>query len=223
MSTGRSSWIVRPSLWVGGGSCCGRRGRFPGSRRRRRPRSEWAYDACGQEAGITADDESGQGLVTDGSQGVYRLGGFGEAPPVDAVGGCFDVAAQDFGCCLLFDILQDFPEAVMLRSWRKSAMASQGRSPTCGKTIGTAYPRSFQLSSLNRWAATWWDLRGEAGVEVTKCSPTRYLAVLQLAEDQSEYVASILSRRATLLELMWDLDNTPLCRGMSPYGRDPPA
>ncbi len=34
--------------------------------------------------------------------------------------------------------------------------------------------------------------------------------MLLLAEDQSGYVASILSRRARLLGLMWDLDNTPL-------------
>jgi len=70
-----------------------------------------AYDACGQEAGVTADDESGQGLVTDGSHGVYRLGGFGEVPPVDTVGHCFDVTAQGFGCCLLFDFPEYFPEA----------------------------------------------------------------------------------------------------------------
>ena len=31
-----------------------------------------------------------------------------------------------------------------------------------------------------------------------------------LAEDQSGYVASIISRRITFLELMRDLDNTPL-------------
>ena len=36
------------------------------------------------------------------------------------------------------------------------------------------------------------------------------MAVLQLARNQSEYIASILSRRAGVLELMWDLDNTPL-------------
>jgi hypothetical protein len=36
--------------------------------------------------------------------------------------------------------------------------------------------------------------------------------VLLLAEDQSGYVASILSRRARLLGLMWDLDNTPLVK-----------
>jgi hypothetical protein len=34
--------------------------------------------------------------------------------------------------------------------------------------------------------------------------------VLLLAEDHSAYVASILSRRARLPGLMWDLDNTPL-------------
>jgi len=32
--------------------------------------------------------------------------------------------------------------------------------------------------------------------------------VLLLAEDQSGYVASILSRRIRWPELMWDLDNT---------------
>ena len=46
---------------------------------------------------------------------------------------------------------------------------------------------------------------------VTNRSLSRWVAVLQLAADQSEYAASILSRRARLLPgLMWDLDNTPL-------------
>ncbi len=58
-----------------------------------------------------------------------------------------------------------------------------------------------------------WDrgyLRGEAGVDATNRSLARQVAVLLLAEDQSGYVASILSRRAKLLGLMWDLDNTAL-------------
>ena len=37
-----------------------------------------------------------------------------------------------------------------------------------------------------------------------------------LAEDLSGYVASIISRRITLLELIWDLDNTPLS-GRKPH------
>ena len=35
----------------------------------------------------------------------------------------------------------------------------------------------------------------------------RYVMALQMAEDQGGYVASILSRRAGLLGLMWDLDD----------------
>jgi len=45
---------------------------------------------------------------------------------------------------------------------------------------------------------------------VTNCSLVRQVAVLQLPEDQSGYLDSILSRRARLLGLMWDLDKTPL-------------
>lgn len=45
---------------------------------------------------------------------------------------------------------------------------------------------------------------------MTNCSLVRQVAVLQLPEDQSGYVDSILSRRARLLGLMWDLDKTPL-------------
>jgi hypothetical protein len=40
-----------------------------------------------------------------------------------------------------------------------------------------------------------------------------------LAEDQSGYVASIISRRITLLELKWDLGNTPLGAVASCAGR----
>jgi hypothetical protein len=51
------------------------------------------------------------------------------------------------------------------------------------------------------------------GIDVTNRLLARYVVVLPLAEDQSGYVASILSRRARLLGLMWDLDKTPLlCR-----------
>ena len=44
---------------------------------------------------------------------------------------------------------------------------------------------------------------------------TQPVAVLQLARNQSEYIASILSRRAGVLELMWDSDNTPLALGIA--------
>ena len=46
--------------------------------------------------------------------------------------------------------------------------------------------------------------------------------MLQLPEDQSGYVASILSRRARLLGLMWDLDKTPLRRRESFKDPRPP-
>jgi hypothetical protein len=36
-----------------------------------------------------------------------------------------------------------------------------------------------------------------------------------LTKDQSEYVASILSRGARSPGLMWDLDNTPLAGGLA--------
>jgi hypothetical protein len=57
---------------------------------------------------------------------------------------------------------------------------------------------------------------------VTNRSLSRWVAVLQLAADQSEYAASILSRRARLLPgLMWDLGNTPLPdREAPPLARD---
>ena len=45
---------------------------------------------------------------------------------------------------------------------------------------------------------------------MTNRSLVRQVAVLQLPEDQSGYVDSILSRRARLLGLMWDSDKTPL-------------
>jgi hypothetical protein len=49
---------------------------------------------------------------------------------------------------------------------------------------------------------------------MTNRSLPRRVAVLQLAADQSEYAASILSRRPRLLPgLMWDLDKTPLPGG----------
>jgi hypothetical protein len=51
---------------------------------------------------------------------------------------------------------------------------------------------------------------------VTNRSLSRWVAVAQLAADQSEYAASILTRRARLLpRLMWDLDNTPLADPMA--------
>jgi len=44
--------------------------------------------------------------------------------------------------------------------------------------------------------------------------------VLQLAKDQSRYVASILSRRARFLGLMWDLYKTALLGRMSHSSTD---
>jgi hypothetical protein len=48
------------------------------------------------------------------------------------------------------------------------------------------------------------------GVDATNRPLARWVAGLLLVEAQSGYVASILSRRARLPGLMWDLDNTAL-------------
>src|SRR6476659_8396978 len=48
------------------------------------------------------------------------------------------------------------------------------------------------------------------GIDVTNRVLARGIEVLQVTEDQSGYVTSILSRRARLPGLMWDLDNSPL-------------
>jgi hypothetical protein len=47
-------------------------------------------------------------------------------------------------------------------------------------------------------------------IDVTNRLLARYVVVIRLAEDQRGYVASILSRRARLLGLMWVLDNSAL-------------
>jgi hypothetical protein len=65
-------------------------------------------------------------------------------------------------------------------------------------------------NTAGSWRVAARDPLGAAGIDVTNRLLARYVVVLQLAEDQSGYVASILSRRARLLGLMWDLDNSPL-------------
>jgi hypothetical protein len=85
-----------------------------------------------------------------------------------------------------------------------TSAARPGLTTMLSTTTPTGDCRARPLSrSLLNWA-------GSAAVYSAPWRCILAIVATLLTEDQSEYVASILSRCAELPGLMWDLDNIPL-------------
>ena len=75
-------------------------------------------------------------------------------PSIDVMCRGLDIPPGGLGCRLLFDLPQHRAEPGNIRSRRRSAIASHGKSPTWGKDRYGVAPQPPVSSSLNRWATT---------------------------------------------------------------------